>query len=84
MANSFRYVVTGNLYNGSWQPMPPENGRKIFRISCPEHAGQLGDFFEVVETGDHFLPYKSKTPKEFGPFYYRIIQWFSDYKLLSG
>jgi hypothetical protein len=84
MANAFRYVINGCLYNGYWQPMPPENGKKIFRISYPEHAGQFGEFFEVVETGDHYLPFRSEAPEEFGSFYGQIILWFSDYKLLSG
>jgi hypothetical protein len=64
--------------------MPPENGRKIFRISYPEHTGLFGDFFEIVETGDHQFPFKCKTPNELGSFYGQILQWFSDYKLLSG
>jgi hypothetical protein len=84
MANVFRYVFNDNLYNAYWEPMPRENGREVFRISYPEHAEQFGDFFEVIETGDHYAPYKPKTTREFGQFYGAIIKWFVDCKLLSG
>jgi hypothetical protein len=84
MANAFRYVFGNNLYSGYWQCMPRENGRRVFRISYPEHANQFGDFIEIIETGDHDLPYQPKVPKDPDQFYSSIIQWFSDNKLLSG
>jgi hypothetical protein len=83
MSNTFRYVFKDNLCNGYWQPMPPEKGKRIFRISYPEHADQFGDFLEVIETGDLQSPFQPKVNNDFDEFHCMIIKWFSDNKLLS-
>jgi hypothetical protein len=84
MEKSFRYVFNDNLYHGYCEGMPLEDGKKVFRITYPDHADQFGQFFEVIETGNHHSPYRQKTAKEFDPFYSIIIKWFADYELLSG
>jgi len=83
MINSFRYVFDEDLFNGYWQLMPMESGKRVYRIFYPEHSDNNGAFFEVVETGDPFTPFLPKAP-ETGQFNSMILKWFSDYKLLSG
>jgi hypothetical protein len=83
MANTFRYVFDDRLYCGYSQALPSEEGKKVYRIFFPEQAGRFGDFFEVIETGDDTIRYKSKFPKDNDQFYQEVINWFSDYKLLS-
>jgi|GEM_PF-1299325 hypothetical protein len=83
MVNAFRYVFDDNLYNGYSQPLPLENGKKVYRIFFPEQTGQYGDFFDVIETGEHTSPYRPRISKTFDQFYKTVIDWFSDYKLLS-
>jgi hypothetical protein len=84
MEKAFRYVFNDNLHSGYCQRMPLENGKKVFRISYPDHADQFGDYLEVIETGNRLSPYKPKSTKEFDQFYNIIIKWFTDYELLSG
>jgi hypothetical protein len=84
MQNTFRYVFDGNLYNGFWQSMPGENGKRVFKISYPDYADQYGDFFEIIETGNQESPYKLKKIEEVNQFYGAILKWFSDHKLLSS
>jgi hypothetical protein len=83
MENTFRYVFNDRLFEGYSQPMPFENGRRVYRIFYPEHTDQFGDFFEVIETGDLQSPFEPKTIKTVGLFYRTVIDWFSDYRLLS-
>jgi hypothetical protein len=83
MVNVFRYVFDDHLYNGYSQPMPLEKGRRVFSICCPEYTDQFGDFFDVIETGEHHFSFKPKTSNMLYAFYQIIINWFSDYKLLS-
>jgi hypothetical protein len=71
------------LYEAYSQPIPSVDGRKVFRITYPEHADQFGDFFEVIETGNHTSPYKPRDLKSYNIFYLTVLDWFSDYKLLS-
>ncbi|HEY4967788.1 MAG TPA: hypothetical protein VII28_15390 [Puia sp.] len=84
MINSFQYVFDEDLFKGYWQLMPLEKGRRVFRLFYPEHCDYYGAFFEVVETGDPYMPFLLKTPKDSGQFNSMILKWFSDYKLLSG
>ena len=84
MINSFRYVFDEDLFNGYWQLMPMESGKRVYRIFYPEHSDNNGAFFEVVETGDRQSPYLAKMPNEYDQFHIMILKWFSDYKLLSG
>lgn len=84
MENTFRYVFNDNLYRGYWQPLPGENGKRVFRISYPDHADQYGECIEIIETGDRREPYKPRKDYEISQFFSVIIKWFADYKLLSS
>ncbi len=80
MTHPFRYVFEDCLYFGFSQPMPSDDGRKVFGISCPDF---LGTYFEVIETGNRSSPYLPRASFPFDPFTQEVLEWFSDYKLLS-
>jgi hypothetical protein len=79
MANPFRYVIDNTLYIGFSQPMPLDDGRKVFGITCPDF---VDNYFEVIETGNHSSPYLPRTSFYINPFSQKVLEWFSDYKLL--
>jgi hypothetical protein len=83
MANAFRYVFDDRLYSGYSQTLPPEDGKQVYRIFFPEQAGRCKDFLEVIETGEQNIRYKPKFEKDNNQFYQEVINWFSDFKLLS-
>jgi len=60
--------------------MPLDEGGKVFGISCPDF---LGSYFEVIETGNPSSPYLPRGAFHFDPFAKEVLEWFSDYKLLS-
>ena len=79
MASPFRYVFDDNLYIGFSEPMPLENGKKVFGIVCPDF---IDNYFEVIETGNPKFPYLTKETNLFNPFSQSVLTWFSDFKLL--
>lgn len=80
MVNAFRYVVDDRLYTAFSQFLRLENGRKIFGITCPDF-GDNG--FEIIETGVQGTPYQPTETNCLNPFSQTVVQWFSDFKLLS-
>lgn len=80
MAHPFRYVFEDCLYFGFSQPMPLDDRRKVFGITCPDF---LGSYFEVIETGNRGSPFLPKASFHFDPFVQEVLEWFSDYRLLS-
>jgi hypothetical protein len=80
MVNEFRYVVDDNLYTAFTRLLRLQNGRKVFEIICPDFSENS---FEVIETGISGAPYKPTESNNINPFSQTLIQWFSDYKLLS-
>ena len=81
MVNAFRYVLDGNLYTAFSEFVRLENGQKVFEITCPDFSDAI---FEFVETGVHELPYRPKKSNCFDPFSQILVQWFSDFRLLSS
>jgi len=79
MADYFRYVFEDNLYTGVSQSMALENGRKVYGITCPDF---IDSYFEVVETGNRSLPYHPRSAYCFNPFSQKVLEWFSDFRLL--
>jgi hypothetical protein len=79
MASPFRYVFDDNLYLGFSEPMPLENGKKVFGIICPDF---IDNYFEVIETGNPKSRYLPRATNCFDPFTQKVIEWFSDNKLL--
>ena len=80
MASPFRYVFEDTLYLGFSEPLPlADGGRKCFGITCPDFAG---NYFEVVETGNQNSPYLHKESSHVNPFSQKVLEWFTDHKLL--
>jgi hypothetical protein len=80
MVNAFRYVVDDNLYTAFSQLLRLQNGRKVFGINCPDFSENC---FEIIETDLPGAAYQPIQSDYLSPFSKTIIQWFSDYKLLS-
>ena len=80
MVNAFRYVVDDQLYTAYSQLLRLQDGRKVFGISCPDFNDNN---FEIIETGVHESPYQPTESNYLNPFSKTLIQWFSDFKLLS-
>ena len=79
MLSTFRYVFEDNLYMALSQVLPLENGKKVFKIICPDFIDKN---FEVIETGNQYSPYEPKSSNYNNPFSQTIIEWFSDSKLI--
>ena len=80
MGNAFRYVVDDQLYYAYSQLLRVQNGRKVFGITCPDCSDNN---FEIIETGLQGSPYQPTESNYLNPFSKTLIQWFSDFKLLS-
>ena len=79
MAHPFRYVFEDCLYLGFSEPLPlADGGRKIFRITCPDFSSH----FEIVETGNPDSPYLHRESSYVNPFSQKVLEWFTDDKLL--
>jgi hypothetical protein len=85
MDGFFHYVYDSRLFVAFRQMIRQEDGRRIYRITYPQHAHQYGAYVDILETRNPDYPWVRLSDKPFDNGFFRsLIEWFSDHMLLTG